>query len=191
MRFPSGPQLIRSMAAARDWMEGLMQPTHITNSGSPLRAAWLTGPLVRTGIATAMAFACTAMLISATGAELTASDPQQADASNGGIASASTDGDVEIGQIITGENTGNSIVTGDISGPAEIHGGEIDYPTDVTIAQILGPPMAAADGGDYGTANVSDDETRTDGDDKNTGRDGEEITIINRNDNRSEATIVE
>jgi hypothetical protein len=173
-------------------MEGLMQPTNnIANSGSAPRMALLTGLLVRMGIAVAMAFAGTAMLFSSTGAESTKSDPQQAGASNGGVASASTDGDVEIGQIVTGENTGNSIITGDISGPAEIDGGEIDYPTDVTVTQILGPPMTTADGGDYGTANVSDDNSRRDVADKKGGHDGQEITFINRNDNRNEATIVE
>lgn len=166
-----------------------MQPTGVANNGSAPHAALLSGLLVRIGIAIAIALAGTSTLTSATGAESTASEPQQANVGNGGIASASTDGDIEIGQIVTGENTGNSIVTGDISGPAEIDGGQIDYPTDVTITQILGPPMSTADGGDEGTANVSDDDTQIDRADKNTGRDGEEITIINRNDNRSEATI--
>jgi hypothetical protein len=166
-----------------------VQRIGIANSDSAPRPAPLTNLLVRIGIAMAMALAGAGMLISATGAESTASEPQQADASNGGVASAAIDGDVEIGQIVTGENTGNSIVTGDISGPAAIDGGEIDYPTDVTITQILEPPMTTADGGDNGTATVSDDDTQRVSDDKNTGRDKQDITIINRNDNRNTAIV--
>jgi len=128
------------------------------------------------------------MAAQSTDSDLEAPEPQAAEASNGGVASATTDGDVDIGQIVTGENTGNSIVTGDITGPAEIDGGEIDYPTDVTITQILGPPVATADGGDEGTANASDDDSQND--DKNNGN-GKDITIINRNDNQSKAKIVE
>lgn len=77
---------------------------------------------------------------------------QNTGASNGGVASASTDGDITIGEIVTGENTGNSISTGNIAGSAELHGGEIDYPTNVTISQNIEAPIALAGGGDNGVA---------------------------------------
>ncbi len=77
---------------------------------------------------------------------------QNTGASNGGVASATTDGDIDIGEIVTGENTGNSINTGDIAGSAELHGGEIDYPTNVNISQNLEAPIALAGGGDNGVA---------------------------------------
>jgi hypothetical protein len=78
--------------------------------------------------------------------------PINTGASNGGIATASSGGNVNIGEIVTGENTGNSIVTGDIGGVADISGGEINYPTDVNVTLNVGPPIASADGGDYGRA---------------------------------------
>lgn len=173
-----------------------MQPTGIASCGVTSRAVRLRGAWVRVGIAVVVSLAGASAHVPTLGAELTATDlqasePQAAEASNGGVATATTSGDVDIGQIITGENTGNSIVTGDISGPAEIDGGEIDYPTDVTVSLILGPPVATADGGDEGTANSSDDDSQGDGDDKNDGKDGEDITIINRNDNRSNAKAVD
>ena len=166
-----------------------MLSTGIARRGTALRTARLTHGVVRAGVVVAIALAGTSALIPAIGAESTTPELQQAGASNGGVASATTGGNVDIGQIITGENTGNSIVTGDISGPAAIDGGEIDYPTDVTISQILGPPIATAAGGDDGTASSSDDDSESD--DNNDGKDGEDVTIINRNDNQSKAKIVE
>jgi hypothetical protein len=109
------------------------------------------------------------------------SGPITTGASNGGIASASSDGEINIGQVITGENTGNSIMTGNISGPAELHGGEIDYPTNVNVTQGAATLIATADGGDYGNAAAPEG-------------DGPEVEIDinnedkNRNDNRSNAT---
>ena len=144
---------------------------------------------VRIGVAVALTLAGLSALNPAIGAESATPEMQQAGASNGGVASATTGGNIDIGQIITGENTGNSIATGDISGPAAINGGEIDYPTDVTISQILGPPIATADGGDDGTASSSVDDSESDG--GNNGKNGEDVTIINRNDNQSRAKIVE
>lgn len=78
--------------------------------------------------------------------------PMNTGASNGGIATASSGGEITIGQIITGENSGNSIVTGNITGAAELHGGEIDYPTDVNVSQDSTGPIALANGGEGGTA---------------------------------------
>ena len=101
---------------------------------------------------------------------------------NGGIATATIDGDISIGEIITGENTGNSIVTGDISGPVELNGGEINYPTNVNISQDLGPPIATADGGDEGQVvlpSPPDEISPT-----------IDINIDNRNDNRSDAVAI-
>jgi hypothetical protein len=166
-----------------------MHPTGIASSGTATRVAWLAHGVVRVGVALVVTLAGTSALIPAIGAESTTPELQQAGASNGGVASATTGGNVDIGQIITGENTGNAIATGDISGPAAIDGGEIDYPTDVTISQILGPPIATADGGDDGTASSSDDDSESDG--ANNGKNGEDVTIINRNDNQSNAKVVD
>lgn len=95
-----------------------------------------------------------AMVLAAPGAlaDSREAGTQNTGASNGGVASASTDGDITIGEIVTGENTGNSINTGNIAGSAELHGGEIDYPTNVTISQNLEAPIALAGGGDNGVA---------------------------------------
>lgn len=167
-----------------------MQPTGIASGGKAPRAARFRGALVRVELALLVSLAGATAHTPLLGAESSATESQAAEASNGGSASATTSGDVDIGQIVTGENSGNSIVTGDISGSAEISGGAIDYPTDVTITQVLGPPVATADGGDEGTAHVSDDDSQDAADtDKDTGQDGEDITIINRNENRSEAKI--
>lgn len=103
--------------------------------------------------------------------------PNITGASNGGVASATTGGNISIGTIVTGENTGNSIQTGNISGPAELNGGEIDYPTNVNVSQDLSSPIATADGGDGGVASPPFD--------------GSDVTVdINnrdRNNNRSSA----
>jgi hypothetical protein len=109
------------------------------------------------------------------------SGPITTGASNGGIASASSDGEINIGQVITGENTGNSIMTGNISGPAELHGGEIDYPTNVNVTQGAATLISTADGGDLGHAAAPvGDGPQVDIDIDNEDR--------NRNDNRSNAT---
>lgn len=111
------------------------------------------------------------------------SGPITTGASNGGIASATSGGEINIGQIITGENTGNSINTGNISGPAELHGGEIDYPTNVDVTQGAATLIATADGGDYGQASPPEgDGPEVDIDINNTDK--------NRNDNRSNASGV-
>ena len=168
-----------------------MQATQQCQYGTAPRAARLRGASVRVGIAVAVALAGMIALLPAAVAQPPATEPQVAQGSNGGVASAITGGEVNIGQIITGENTGNSIVTGDVAGAAEIDGGAIDYPTDVTVSLEIGPPSATADGGDEGTANASDDDSQRDDGNTNAGKDGEDITIINRNDNRSTAKVVE
>lgn len=130
--------------------------------------------------ATAMAWTVCSAAIAGAGAQ-ESSGPITTGASNGGIASASSGGEIQIGTIVTGENTGNSISTGDIAGAAELHGGEIDYPTTVNVYQNDAPLIASADGGDYGTASPPEG-------------DGPEVDIDinnedrNRNDNRSDAT---
>jgi hypothetical protein len=186
---------IAATASETEW-EGLMQPTGIASGGATSGAAQLILRLVRVEIAVAIALAGTMALLPAAGAEPTTKAPQSAGASNGGVATTTSSGAVDIGEIITGENTGNSIATGDISGPAELHGGEIGYPTEVVIMLVVEPSIASADGGDDGTANATDDDSQHEGDinegdvNKDTGTDGEDITIINRNDNRSNAKVV-
>jgi hypothetical protein len=161
-----------------------MQPTGITTSGTAPRAARLTGTVIRLGMAAVITFGGVSTFASVASAQTNNPEPQQAGASNGGIASTSSDGDVEIGTIVTGENTGNSIVMGNIAGSAELDGGEIDYPTEINVTQIVEPSIASANGGDAGEAKITPDSSA---DDENAGED--EITIINRNDNRSSATI--
>jgi hypothetical protein len=149
--------------------------------GTTLQAGLIRGALIRFGFAAALALACGSTLVVGAGAETRDNGPINTGASNGGIASASSGGNVSIGQIITGENTGNSIVTGDITGNAELNGGTIDYPTDVNVSQDIGPPIATADGGDYGSASAPSPkppEYHIDIDN----------TDKNRNDNRSDAT---
>ena len=115
-------------------------------------------PMVRLDALRRFACACgaalTAVSLLAAGASADHLDsgPITTGASNGGIASASSGGNVNIGEIITGENTGNSISTGDIGGVADISGGEINYPTEVNVTLNVGPPIASADGGDGGQA---------------------------------------
>lgn len=99
-----------------------------------------------------LALGAVALLAPGVSAESRGVGTQNTGASNGGVASASTDGDIDIGEITTGENTGNSIMTGDIAGSAELNGGEIDYPTNVNISQNLEAPIALAGGGDNGVA---------------------------------------
>jgi hypothetical protein len=149
--------------------------------GTTLQAGLIRSALIRFGFAAALALACGGGPSGEVGAKTQDTGPINTGASNGGIASASSGGNVSIGQIITGENTGNSIVTGNITGNAELHGGEIDYPTDVNVSQDIGPLMATADGGDYGEASAPSPkppEYHIDIDN----------TDKNRNDNRSDAT---
>jgi hypothetical protein len=140
--------------------EGFMGPDWFIGSGG--RARQRTGVVLRAGLALALALTMASALAPALRAEPDSGDPQSAGASNGGIATASTGGEVNIGEIVTGENTGNSIVTGDISGSADISGGDIDYPTDVLVVQELGPPIADASGGDGGQAGTTPGDGTTD-----------------------------
>jgi hypothetical protein len=165
-----------------------MQSTAIVDNSVGSRAAQLTSVVARVGIAAVIVLGCASRFASAAGAETTSPQPQQVGASNGGVASTTSDGNVAIGEIVTGQNTGNSISTGDIAGSAELDGGEISYPTEVSVVLIVEPSIASADGGDNGEATASADETTTDG---TADRDGNgDITIINRNENRSSATAV-
>ena len=108
---------------------------------------------------------------------------ETAEAGNGGTATSTSGGEVNIGQIITGENTGNTIITGNISGPAEISGGEIDYPTDVNVSLNNAPLVADASGGDTNEASATDNGGAAN-------QDGEaDIKVINKNDNESNAVI--
>ena len=145
--------------------------------------AWRrTSVLRRAGLALMLALTMASALAPGLRAEPDSGDPQLAGASNGGIATASTGGEVNIGEIVTGENTGNSIVTGNISGSADISGGDIDYPTDVNVVQELGPPVADASGGEGGQAGTTPGDATTDITIDNTDK--------NTNDNRSDSNAV-
>ena len=156
-----------------------MQPTRIDRAKVRGHGAQC-GVTARLLAAAALALTVCGAAIGGAGAQ-DSSGPITTGASNGGIASASSGGEIHIGTIVTGENTGNSISTGDIAGAAELHGGEIDYPTTVNVYQNDAPIISTADGGDYGTASPPEG-------------DGPEVDIDinnedrNRNDNRSDAT---
>jgi hypothetical protein len=163
-----------------------MQPTNIAGHGTAPSAHRLHCALVRVGMAVGIVLSGASALSPAAAAQSTTQEPQTAEASNGGVASTSSDGTVEIGEIVTGENTGNSIVTGDIAGSADLHGGEIGYPTEINVTLIVEPSIATASGGDTGEATTTPDDGNKDSKDGN-----DDITIINRNDNRSKAKTVE
>ncbi len=122
----------------------------------------------------ALTLALTLAFVSGASADSDDETPNITGASNGGIASATTGGNISIGTIVTGENTGNSIATGDISGPANLSGGEIDYPTNVNVSQDLSSPIATADGGAGGVAappvDGADVDVRINNRDKNNNR---------------------
>ena len=160
------------------------------NTGYRFWAADLRGALNRGRRAALLAGCCATLLFTTASAEPKGADQESAEASNGGVATVSSGGEVTIDQIVTGENTGNSITTGDISGPASIDGGEIDYPTEVTVTQIEGPLISDASGGDAGKAETSpeDDAADANDNDNDNGKD-DDLTIINKNDNRSKATL--
>jgi hypothetical protein len=134
--------------------------------------------LVRAAHVGTLTLALALAFVSGANADTDDDTPNITGASNGGVASATTGGNISIGTIVTGENTGNSISTGNISGPADLNGGEIDYPTNVNVSQDLSSPIATADGGDGGVASPPFD--------------GSDVTVdINnrdRNNNRSSAT---
>ena len=129
-----------------------MQPIGYSDRIFTPRPARLSGAVARLACAAAIALACGSAINSTANAEDREFDSVETSASNGGTANATSGGNVIIGEIITGENTGNSINTGDIVGNAEINGGTIDYPTDVDVSQDIGPLIASADGGEGGEA---------------------------------------
>lgn len=136
--------------------------------------------LVRAASVVLLTVAILGVLPCAAGAATPKTPPQStAGASNGGVATATTGGNVSIGEITTGVNTGNSITTGDISGSADITGGEIAYPTDVNVSLETGPPIADASGGDGGQATGAPPGDQVDVNIDNADK--------NVNDNRSEA----
>lgn len=128
-----------------------MQPD-LTGEGVFCPMPGVRSRLVTAAHAGALTLALTLVFVSGANADSKDDRPIITGASNGGIASATTGGNISIGTIVTGENTGNSIQTGDISGPADLNGGEIDYPTNVNVSQDLSSPIATADGGDGGVA---------------------------------------
>ena len=158
-----------------------MQPVGFIDRIDAKRSSAFRVVLARFGLAASLALTIASAAISGVAAEQAYDGPINTGASNGGVASASSGGNVSIGQIITGENTGNSIQTGNITGSADIAGGDIDYPTDVNVTQNTGPVVASSDGGDYGTATGP----TPDGPTYNVKIDN---TDKNKNDNRSDAT---
>ena len=98
-----------------------MQPTGTGHGGAGAGVVALR-KTARFLAATAVALAVGGAVVGGTSAA-DPSGPITTGASNGGIASATSGGEINIGQIVTGENTGNSISTGNISGPAELHDG--------------------------------------------------------------------
>jgi hypothetical protein len=136
---------------------------------------------VRVVGATMFALALGRLVVGGVGAESPDAGAQSAEASTGGTASSTADGNVAIDQIITGENTGNSIVTGDIGGPAELNGGEIAYPTEVNVSLTFDPQISDASGGDAGKAATSRENTPPK-DDIDIAIDN---TVTNRNENKN------
>ena len=128
-----------------------MQPD-LTGKGVGSDLPGVRSRLISAAHVGALSLALTLAFVSGANADNDDDAPSITGASNGGIASATTGGNISIGTIVTGENTGNSIQTGDISGPANLDGGEIDYPTNVNVSQDLSSPIATADGGDGGVA---------------------------------------
>lgn len=167
-----------------------MQPFDSRAPGASRTVAGFRSGVIRVVCVVALALICETAVAAPEDAESSEANSPTAGASNGGVATTTSGGTITIDHIVTGENAGNSIATGDISGPAEINGGEIDYPTEVTLTQIDGPQSADASGGAEGTANSSDDHSQA-ANGKNSGKGGEDITVINRNDNRSKATVKE
>jgi hypothetical protein len=129
-----------------------MQPVGYSDRIFTPRPARLRGALLRLACAAALSLTCGSVVFANAGADDREFDSVEVGASNGGTANATSGGNVNIGEIVTGENQGNSINTGDIVGNAEINGGTIDYPTDVDVSQDIGPLIASADGGDEGKA---------------------------------------
>lgn len=75
-------------------------------------------------------------------------------AGNGGSASAdASGGEVEIGDIVTGGNSGNTTIIGDTSGSGDVtvtvDGGDVSNSTDLSITANGGTAIADASGGDY------------------------------------------
>ena len=71
---------------------------------------------------------------------------------NGGSAVSDTGGTVNIGQIHTGTNEGNSIDIGDVAGASDINGGEITIPTNINVSVNIQSPVSSANGGDANAA---------------------------------------
>ena len=159
------------------------------NSGlAPRNRSW-RGELARCGLMMALVATGGVAFVEAAGAEANPAEFQIANASNGGVGSATVAGStITIKQIVTGDNDGNTIITGDIVGSAEFHGGETASPTDIDISLDVGPQTVDASGGDGGEAVASSPEVPARANE--TGNIIIENTNINRNDNSSEATAI-
>ncbi len=84
-------------------------------------------------------------------------DNDIAAAGNGGTATSSADGgDVSVGDVNSGGNTGNAIAAGDVyDGAVAIDGGDVTTTTSLGISADGGVAIADASGGDNNFAFVS------------------------------------
>ena len=77
----------------------------------------------------------------------------EAAAGNGGTAVAEANGGaVTVGDINSGNNSGNTIVVGDTTGNVAVDGGTVSNTTTIDISADGGTAVASADGGDGNTA---------------------------------------
>ncbi len=76
---------------------------------------------------------------------------------NGGTAEASANGGaVAVGDVNSGENSGNAIGVGDTVGGVAVDGGAVANSTTLTIEANGGTAIADASGGDYNVAFLDD-----------------------------------
>ena len=86
---------------------------------------------------------------------------QSTDTANGGTAAADGgSGSVVFGDVMTGQNVGNVINTGDIvNSDAELNGGEVSYPSILYVTVPSGDPHADASGGNDSAAGETEPDT--------------------------------
>ena len=86
---------------------------------------------------------------------------QSTDTANGGTATAGGgSGSVVFGDVMTGQNIGNVINTGDIvNSDAELNGGEVSYPSILYVTVPSGDPTADASGGNDSAVGETEPDT--------------------------------
>lgn len=86
---------------------------------------------------------------------------QSTDTANGGSAAADGgSGSVVFGDVMTGQNIGNVINTGDIvNSDAELSGGEVSYPSILYVTVPSGDPTADASGGNDSAVGETEPDT--------------------------------